>query len=662
METKKTVCPLDCPDACGVVATGDGDRITAITGDKEHPFTKGFLCRKVSTYHERVHSPDRILHPMVRTGAKGSGQFSRISWDEAWDQLVSRLSRIRADHGGEALLPYSYAGNMGHISRTAGDPFFHRYGASRLKQTICSTAAKAGWSQHYGSRPAPPPEKALDAQLIIAWGINIRISNIHFWPLVMQARRRGARFVVIDPYRNETAAVADEHFAIRPGGDTSLALALFRLLREGGHHDEDFIREHTEGYEELSTLVENLSPDDLRADHGLSTDAEQNLAGLLRDHPRTFIRIGIGLTRNTRGAMSVRAITCLAASLGLFDGGKGRGALLSSGSFSGDSSRISFPEYRQEDVRAINMVQLGDALTTLDPPVKGLFVYNSNPLSVAPDASRVRRGLARDDLFTVVHEQFMTPTARYADLLLPATTSFENHDFYTGYGHFQAARTRPVIPARGEAISNFDLFQELGRRMGYQDKAFSQTIEERLDDYLVTVDGLPDPYRQQPLPADTVVSSSRLAGAGNFAVMEGKFRFQPPPFPGPGKEQDHPELTARFPFAMITPPGPDMLNSTFGERYPDRCGKVMIHPTDADARGIPDGAMVEVYNDRGRHRREAKVSDRTQPGLLILEQIYWESEASAGTGVNDLTSQAITDMGEGGTFHESRVNVRCLSS
>ncbi len=667
MNTKKTICPLDCPDACGIVATVENETITRLDGDPDHPFTRGFLCKKVRTYHQRIQSEQRLLYPQKRTGRKGEGKFRRIDWDEAWELLVDRLEAIRRDHGGEALLPYSYAGNMGRVNFHAGDPFFHRYGASRLKRTICSTAAKAGWALHYGWHPASPPEKALDASLIIAWGINIKVTNIHFMPLVVSARRAGARFIVIDPYGNITAEAADHHYRVRPGGDTALAIGLLKILLESDRIDHAFIAAHTEGFGAFRDYVESADLDELTFRSGLDETAMRELAGLIAANPKTFIRVGIGLSRNTRGAMSTRAIVCLAAALGLFDGGKGRGALLSSNSFLLDDATMSFRSMLEKPVRSINMVRLGEALMSADPPVKGLFVYSSNPLSVAPDASQVRRGLEREDLFTMVHEQWMTPTARYADLLLPATTSFENEDFYTGYGHFYIARTSPVIAPRGEAISNFDLFQTLGRKMGFDDTAFRQDVSQRIETYLPAISGLPEKTRLAGMPAGEVIVSDRKSCGGDFSCFGGsRFLFSVPTVargvPSFPRVMDHLEfddetLVQRFPFALIAPPNSELLNSTFGERHAGETGDVLIHPADAEAAEIACGDQVRISSTRGYHIRRAKVTDRTQPGLLVAEGIYWEDGGPVMTGINDLTSQATTDLGEGGTFHESRVAV-----
>jgi len=664
VETRKTICPLDCPDSCGIVATVENGRIIRLQGDPDHPFTRGFLCRKMRHYADRIHSNARILYPQIRTGRKGSGQFKRVSWDEAWEILVSRLKEIETAHGSEALLPYSYAGNMGHINSTAGEPFFHRFGASRLKRTICSAAAGAAWNVHCGWKSGSTPETATDSSLIIAWGINVKTTNIHFWPIIQQCRRKGGQLVVIDPYRNKTAKAADLYLPIQPGGDTALALGVLKLILENGSENHKYIESQTVGFEELKTYVTGISWEKIEKVSGLPKSKINDFTELLEKNPRTFIRIGIGMTRNTAGAMSVRAVIALAAALGLFDGKKGRGVLLSSLAFYGNNQKLVHSSLAQKKTRQINMIHLGQALTNLTPAIHGFFVFNSNPLSVAPDSSRVRKGLEREDLFTVVHEQVMTPTARYADLLLPATTSFENSDVYTAYGHFHMGITRPVIPPLGEAISNFDLFQNLAVKMGYNDPPFQQAVEERVSNFLEGLSGIDKSIDTSTIETGNWIHSTHRDA--NHPKNNEAFQFVSrktgpgiPAFPCimPTLEFDNPDLLSRYPLKLITPPSTHLLNSTFGECFPDEIGKLLIHPQDASERKISTGDRVRLNNHRGETVREARVTEDTQTGLVVAEGIYWENAETEHTAINDLTSQKTTDLGEGSTFHESRVEV-----
>ncbi len=433
---QKTICPLDCPDSCGLIAEVEEGRVTKLCGDKDHPVTRGVICRKMRRYPERLYGSERVLYPQRRIGAKGEGRFARISWDEALDLIAERLAGIARRDGGEAILPYAYAGNMGLINRFAGFPFFHRLGASRLDQTICFGAAGAGWSQQCGEIPGCPPENAAEAELIVAWGINIKVSNCHFWPHVAAARKSGGRLLVIDPYIGDTARSADLYLPVLPGGDPALALGMLKALSDGGLLDREAIDQQTVGFVEMEKELAHLGWARLEEESGLSRAQMKETAALLAASPRTFVRIGIGLTRHSRGGMAVRAIAALAGALGLFSGGPGRGVLLSAGAFRGERHKLTWPSLAAKETRLINMIHLGRALTTLTPPLKALFVYNANPASANPDGSSVRHGLAREDLFTVVHEQVMTATALYADVLLPATTFLENLDLYGAYGHF----------------------------------------------------------------------------------------------------------------------------------------------------------------------------------------------------------------------------------
>ncbi len=665
IEKRKTICPLDCPDSCGMIATVVDGRVTALSGDREHPNTNGFICRKMRRYPERVYGEHRVLYPQLRVGKKGEGKFRRIGWDAALDILADRLAETRNRFGGEAILPYSYAGNMGAVNRFAGYPLFHRLGASQLDQTICSAAAGAGWSHQCGDIPGCPPENAADAELIVAWGINIKVTNMHFWQYVAAARKKGGRLLVIDPYRNETAKAADIHLAVLPGGDLALALGVMKILLEDNLLDRTFLARETEGFGHLAESLKSQNWSDLIGESGVPRQAMEELAALLVRSPKAFIRIGIGLSRHSRGGMAVRAITSLAAALGLFEGGLGRGVLLSAGAFRGDKTKLTWPSLACEKTRIVNMIHLGHALNALQPPVHALFVYNANPASVNPDGALVRRGLTREDLFTVVHEQVMTPTARYADLLLPATTFLENRDIYTAYGHFYLGVVDPVIKPVAEAKSNFDLFQSLALKMGFTDPAFYQTCEERIASYLQRLQGLPEDCDITEVLAGKLVHSTFSCSHGRvlagrnlkFSFTAQTIGFQPQVacLTNAGEFAD-PDLLGRFPFRLIVPPHADLLNSTFGERYPGRRGEVLIHPGDAARWGVRDSEKMILENHRGRVARIARLTTDTRQGVLVAEGIFWPVDAD-DFAVNDLTSQKLTDMGGGATFHETLVTI-----
>lgn len=667
----KTVCPLDCPDSCGMIARVEDGIVTSLAGDPGHPYTRGFICRKMRGYPARVYGKDRILYPQLRVGRKGEGRFRRISWEEALGIFAENITKTLESHGGEAILPYQYAGNMGAINRNAGYALYHKLGASRLKETICSAAAGAGWDMHLGGVPGSPPETAEDADLIVVWGINLKVSNIHFWQYIAAARKRGARVLVIDPYRTATAQSADEYLQVAPGGDGALALGAIKALLEMEAVDRRMLAEQATDFAELENYLQRTPWPEFSRLSGLGREQIENFARLLHRNPRAFIRIGIGLSRNSRGGMSVRSILSLAAVLGVFGGGEGRGVLLSSRAYSGDVNRLRFPELLTEPSREINMAHLGHALTTLEPPVKLFIVYSCNPLSVAPDSSMVRRGLAREDLFTVVHEQVMTPTAGYADLLLPATTFLENMDLYTGYGHFEMAVVKPVIMPVAEARSNFTLFQDLARVLGYTDRPFRQSVEERLASYIETIEGLPEGFTYSPGTAtDWLTSTRKRVSESVMERWQVPFQFMAstakagPPVPAlpcllEADEFSDRDLLARLPFQLITPPHKDLLNSTFGERYRGVTGTVLIHPEDAAEHGIGEGDRVKIANLRGWAVRVARVTGDTRKGLLVAEGIYWQT-GEFETGINDLTSQKTTDIGAGPTFHETRVALTLL--
>jgi anaerobic selenocysteine-containing dehydrogenase len=672
MKKMKSICPLDCPDSCGLEVTVADGRVVSITGDKDHPYTNGFICRKMRRYPERLYGAERVLYPMVRTGRKGTGDFKRIGWDEALGIAAEKLLEIKNRYGGDTILPYSYAGNMGAVNRFAGYPLFHKLGTLQLDQTICSAAAGAGWKKQCGTMPGCPPENAADSKLIVAWGINIKVSNVHFWQYVRKAQKNGAALLVIDPYRNETAKSADHYVQVRPGGDSCLALGILKVLTEKDLLDIPFIEKHTTGFVELKGYLQATELSILSAECGVSEQQIVALADLLSQTPSTFFRIGIGLSRNSGGGMSVRVITALAAGLGLFSGGKGKGVLLSSGAFRGDVALLSYPSLQESETATVNMIHLGHALKTLQPALRALVVYNANPLSVAPDGSVVRDGFLREDIFTIVHEQVMTPTAKCADLLLPATTFLENLDIYTAYGHFYGGVAKPVIGAVGEAKSNFDFFQALAQKMGFDDPPFQETCEQRLEKYLLSMGEIPDEMDINEIMGGKLVHSTRAYPDGDVAEKSGeKYRFavtdspgevQVPSIPGGGEFKD-PDLQSRFPLKLITPPHLDLLNSTFGELYRNTIGELLVNPEDAQFYGISEGDCVEIYNNRGTTFRKVKVTDDTAHGVVVAEGLYWqvESDEIQGgllAGINDLTSQKMTDIGGGATFHECLVAIR----
>ncbi len=482
-----SVCPHDCPSACALEVTVDDGRIVDVVGDRAHPFTRGVICGKVHDYAERVYSPLRILHPMRRVGPKGTAEFERISWEEAIEEIAHRFTRVIAQWGGEAILPFSYAGTLGRIQYYAGHPLFHALGASQLDRTICTATAYAGWRATLGVVAGNDSEQMVGSDLVVLWGINAAYTHINLMTLVKEARSRGARIVCIDPYRTRTARQADQHLMIRSGTDGALALGLMHVLIREDLLDHGYIERATLGFEALREHVRAYPPERVAAITGLSADAIVDLARIYGRTKASYLRVGIGLSRHENGGMTCRAIACLPALTGAYAHPHGGALLGSSGTFGpGDTVLERRDLLPSPPPRTINMVQLGRALTDPDlrPPVMALYVYNSNPAAVCPNSSLVLEGLAREDLFTVVHEQVQTDTADYADLLLPATTSMEHTDVYRSFGHLYLQLAEPVIPPRGEARTNWEVFGELARAMGMRDRHYETALPALVDAHL----------------------------------------------------------------------------------------------------------------------------------------------------------------------------------
>jgi len=660
------------------VAVADG-RIVDVTGTAGHPFTQGVICGKVREYAERVHSPLRVLTPLRRAGVKGEGRFEPISWDDALAEIARRWRAIAAEHGGEAILPFSYAGSMGQVQFFAGHPLFHALGASRLDRSICVSTAYTGWRATVGQVTGNDSEQMVGADLVVLWGVNAAYSTINVMTLVKQARQRGAHVVVIDPYRTSTAVQADEHLAVRPGTDGALALAVMHVLIAEGLVDRDYVERATLGFEALAEHVKAWPPERVAPIVGLDASTIAAFARRYGAGARAFIRVGIGLSRHDNGGMTCRTIACLPALTGAYADPHGGALLSSGGAFALDLRALERPDLMPTPPpRVINMIRLGRALTDPDmrPPVKALYVYSSNPAAVCPNQTLVLRGLAREDLFTVVHEQVMTDTTHYADLVLPATTSMEHADLYRSFGQFYFQYAEPVIAPQGEARSNWEVFAALARAMGVaadhyargHDAALSAALAggephvravtlERLKREKSVRLALPRPYLPfadgAPTPSGKVeFVSASLAAHGLPALPTWT-----PLAEGPARA----DLVARFPLQCIVPPNRFFLNSSFSqsERLRKRQGTptVMLAPDDAAARGIVDGDAVRVESPRGAARFTARLTDATRPGVVVIEGIWWHRFHPGGRGVNVLTDDRVTDMGGGPAFHSNLVEV-----
>ena len=675
-EVRKSVCALDCPDACSVLVTVEDGRATRLRGNPEHPVTRGFLCGKVARYLEREYAPGRLLHPLRRCGDKGAGRFAQVTWDEALDEIAARLKAVAAEFGPEAILPYSYAGTMGFLQGAGMDRrFFHRLGASRLDRTICSAAGSAGLIEALGFRYGTEPEQFRHAKLILAWGANVLGTNVHLWPFIVEARRNGAKFYTIDPRRNRTGAAADKHFFINPGSDTALALGMMHVITGEKLFDADYIARHTAGFAELAERVKEYPPARAAALTGI---APEEIVALAREYATTrpaVIRLNLGVQRSERGGMAVRAIALLPVLTGSWKEVGGGLQLSTSQAFHMNRAGLERPDLQfralGREARLLNMSLLGRALNEVQaPPVKALVVYNSNPAAVVPNQNAVRRGLLRDDLFTVVLEQFQNDTADYADFVLPATTFLEHTDVYLAYGHYYLQLARPALAPPGEARSNVAVFRSLAARMGFDDACFGDSEDDMIRALLESEHAFVRGITLEELERDHFVRL-RVApnGApflpfanGGFGTASGKCEFRAGSLdyvPPVESRWGDPGLRARFPLELISPKHDDSMNSTFGNRTENDFATSVLHMdvADAAARGIASGDQVRVYNDRGACLLRAQVDGAVRPGVVCAPSVRWAKSAPDRRSVNALTSERLTDLGGGPTFYSCLVEV-----
>ena len=741
----KAACPHDCPDACGVLITVLDGRATRIQGDPEHPVTRGFLCAKVAKYLDRVYSPDRVLYPMRRIGPKGPGQllrepslagptsgktgqkwgthasdnagWQRISWDEALDQITSRFRAISREFGSEAILPYSYGGTLGALNGGSMDRrFFHRLGASQLDRTICSAAGEAGLKSVLGVKLGTEPEQFRHSKYIIAWAANIHGNNVHLWPFITEARRNGAKFVVIDPYRTRTAECADWYLPINPGTDAALALGMMHVIIGEKLHDADYVSKYTIGFEQLQEKVKEYSPERVAQWTGISAEDIRKLAREYATVRPSVIRLNYGVQRSEGGGMATRAVVMLPCITGAWKevGGGLQMSLSEAAAF--NSAGLKRADLMHSalgrEARTLNMVELGRVLNEVnDPPVRALFVYNSNPAAVCPNHRAVIRGLKRPDLFTVVHEQFFTDTTDYADIVLPATTFFEHKDLQKGYGHYYIEVSNQAIEARGECRSNVELFRALAERAGFEEECFRESVDEMIDLALESNDPWMEGMTRERLELGHVrmnFSASETPGTPSQPTVQNGSR-ENPHFSQKQGELGHPcshSLEPFLPFAhggFRTPSGKaelycealkaqgldpvvefrppsesrhakpnglplellarkadNFLNTTFTNlpsvQEMEEPGLLEICAADARARGIADGDRVRVHNRRGELELRARVDGKVQPGV-VSATLHWAKMAPGFQSINSLTSEKLTDMGNSATFYSVLVEV-----
>jgi len=674
----KAACPHDCPDTCGMHVSVESGVAVKLEGAKDMPFTQGTLCTKVARYLDRTYSKERVLYPLKRVGAKGAGRFARITWDEALDTIAVKFKQVAAVEP-QSILPCSYAGTMGLVQYASMDRrFFHKLGASLLERTLCSSAGKVGMKITLGAGVGMDPERFDEAKLILIWGSNSIVSNLHLWSRVQEAKRRGARVIAIDPYRSLTAAKCDQHLAPLPGTDAALALGLMHVIVAEGLHDADYVARHTLGFSQLQERLRDYPPEKAAGICGL---AVEDIVGLAREYARTrpaAIRLNYGMQRHSGGGMAVRTITCLPALTGHWRDAAG-GVVLSTGDFYGmNHAALERPDLIPNRPRSINQSALGDALTAAEPPVRAIYVYNNNPVAVCPDSQKVIAGFRREDLFTVVHEIFLTDTADYADIVLPATTQLEHYDVHKSYGHLYVLANSPAIAPVGEAKPNSEVFRLLAARMGFTEACFSDTDEDICRQALASSDPRMAGIEWNALKArgwQRLNLPARFApfAEGNFPTPSGKCEFwsqtaldlgmDPLPAYTPPREsaQSAPQLAKTYPLAFISPPARNFLNSSFanlpfalkeaGEPYLD------IHPADAAARGIADGHQVRIYNQRGSFTVKARVSDRVRRGVVAALSVWWKKLSPDGRNANEVTSQAPADMGGSATFYDCLVEI-----
>jgi len=691
----RCVCPYDCPDTCSMLLTIENDRIVRVSGDKAHPVTAGFLCHKVSRWPERIYHRDRLMFPQRRVGPKGSGRFERISWDEALDEIASRFHQISVSSDGpQAILPYSYCGTMGKIQSESLDRrFFHRLGASLLDRTICATAGVVGYRFTIGTGQGMDPEAFSDSRYIINWGSNTAVTNSHLWVKMVSARKNGAKIVTIDPYRSPTAARSDWHLAPRPGTDAALALGLMHILFRDDLQDECYLQSACIGADQLrERVLAEYSVNRVAGITGLSADDIVRLAHEYARSRPAAIRVNYGLQRHAGGGMAIRTIACLPAVTGAWKDRAGGILLSTSALFPFDYASLQRPDLIRSGTRTVNMTQLAEALhgELPGPPVKALYVYNSNPAAIAPDQQRVLQGLLRDDLFTVVHEQFPTDTTRYADILLPATMQPEHFDLHHAYGHHYVQLNRPAVPAPGECRSNTDVFRSLAQRLNFEPGVCQMSDEDLIRKALWEhPDGSGQRVDTPPAllgitwdslaaegPQKLRVSTEQPFANGRFPTPSGscelysahmaELGFDPLPKWTPPAESptSTPDLAAQYPLQMLCPPSPHFLNSTFVEvdslRECAGSPELEIHPEDAIDRGIVDGQPVNVWNDRGRFTATARVRESVRPGMVLAAGIWWSRFSPDGCNANSTTSSRLADFGGGATFFDNLVEVESL--
>jgi len=701
-KTVRGACPQDCPDTCAFIYHVEDGKLVEVTGDPAHPMTRGGLCVKLKDFAEHHYNPDRLLYPMKRTGPKGSGKYERISWEEALSTIKSKWTDIIDQYGSQAIMPHAYLGNQGTANGlTAGDAFFNRLGSTVAEKTYCESGSSTAWVMTVGPTGGLDVESLAHAKYIIVWGMNMVSTNLHAWPFVLEAKNKGAKIVVIDPFKSRTAKQADWHIALKPGTDGALALGMMNVIIQERLVDYDYVEKYTLGYEELKVRAAEFPVERVAEITGIPAADIVKLAREYATTPPAAIREGVAVERSPGGGDAVRAITCLPALIGAWRHVGGGAVEMPIYEFPMSVAHVSRPDWIPPGTRVINELDLGAALTgkmKLDPPIKSVFVYNSNPVSQAPDAGELVRGLQREDLFTVCSELFLTDTAKYADILLPATMQAEQYDIMVTWGHLYIMLNQPAIPAPGECVANIDLFRKLAKTMGFNDAYWSLTDDEWLTlayDWTspalegITLDilkkdgwkrlnvGMPDvrtPHAEGNFktPSGKCEFASSMAANGNFVLdvwrsgytemQVGGYVDPVPNYIPPHEAIDsEPTKTVQFPLNLLSPKPHAFLNTQYGNEGPQmkRQGeqRIMINPADAASRSIANGAYVRVFNERGTFEAKADLTDDVGAGLIVTNVGHWPGLNRTGTAVNSTTAPRHANLGQAGVYSDNRVEV-----
>ncbi|WP_370186874.1 molybdopterin-dependent oxidoreductase [Aeromicrobium sp.] len=696
-------CPQDCPDTCAMVVTVRDGVAVDVAGSKEQPYTNGGLCVKVDNYLDKVYHPDRVLYPLRRTGPKGAGEFERITWDEAIAEIAARFTQVKEEHGPEAIMPVSYLGTQGIINGlNVGDPFFNRLGATVAERTYCDSGSCTAYAMTIGDTAGVDPESLVHSKFILIWAANIMSTNLHLWPYIAEAKKRGAKVVVVDPVRTKTARQASQHIPIRPGTDGALALAMMHVIIDEGLTDDEYIANHTIGYDELVERVQQYTPEWASQETGIPVETIRTLAREYATSQPSVIRIGVAVERHAGGGQTVRTLSCLPALVGAWRNPGGGILQLPLWAFPVNWPAFMHPELQTPGTQVANQYLLGQALTgelELRTPLHALMVYNSNPVVVAPDQARLLEGLSREDLFTVVSEHFITDTARYADIVLPATTQLEQEDIMFSWGHLYATYNNPSIEPRGEAVPNTELFRRLAAAMGFDDDPiFTRTDEQMIAEAFdwsapamegITVASLKEkgwarlnvpsadeyaPHREGNFrtPSGKTEFLSSAAAGGNFVVplfRQGSNDHQPgqpvDPLPHyiPPRETTSadPDLAARYPLNLISPKSHAFINSSYANiefhQKVQKPATLIINPDDAAERGIENGAVVRAFNDRGSVELLAKVDASTMPGVTVCYVGHWRSDSLGLATLSSLNPTRFADLGNAPTFSDTLIEV-----